>query len=47
MQTDLLDYVIDNKITKLADEIRDAEQVLWLTCEPSKYMRTNEHGDSA
>ena len=26
------------KAVHLADEIRQPEQVLWLTCEPSKYM---------
>ena len=25
------------RITKVADEIREPKQVLWLTCHPSKY----------
>lgn len=29
------------KNIRVADEISKPEQVLWLTCEPSKYMRSN------
>lgn len=29
------------KTTQLADEIKSPEQVFWLTCNPSKYMRPN------